>query len=60
MVSRWKPVTPLGVPHQLTADDTYENYHIPEGAIVIANQWLEIVFSSSFLVTHLDYQGDVA
>jgi len=38
-VYRWKPVTPLGVPHRSTADDLYNNYHIPAKSLVIANQW---------------------
>ncbi|KAF8910211.1 cytochrome P450 [Gymnopilus junonius] len=38
-VMRWKPVVPLGVPHQVTDDDVYEGYHIPKGAFVIANAW---------------------
>jgi cytochrome P450 len=28
-----------GVPHRLTADDSYEGFHMPAGAIVIANVW---------------------
>lgn len=36
---RIKPVAPLGVPHRLTQDDVYEGYHIPKGAICIANIW---------------------
>ena len=33
---RWIPVLPLGIPHALDADDVYEGYHLPNGAIVIA------------------------
>ncbi|EKM56470.1 uncharacterized protein PHACADRAFT_253611 [Phanerochaete carnosa HHB-10118-sp] len=38
-VFRWNPVAPLGAPHRLTEDDTYEGYFIPKGSIVIANIW---------------------
>nr|A0A6S6QI82.1 RecName: Full=Cytochrome P450 monooxygenase ple1; AltName: Full=Pleuromutilin biosynthesis cluster protein 1 [Rhodocybe pseudopiperita]BCI98769.1 putative cytochrome P450 [Rhodocybe pseudopiperita] len=38
-VYRWRPVTPMGVPHQTIADDVYRDYHIPKGSIVFANQW---------------------
>ncbi|PPQ96376.1 hypothetical protein CVT26_004978 [Gymnopilus dilepis] len=38
-VLRWKPVAPLGIPHQLTEDDVYEGYHIPKGSFVFANSW---------------------
>ncbi|CAE6433708.1 unnamed protein product [Rhizoctonia solani] len=38
-VMRWQPVTPLAVPHACTEDDTYQNYRIPKGAIVIGNVW---------------------
>ena len=32
---RWLPVTPLGIPHGLTADDYYNGYFIPKGTIVV-------------------------
>ncbi|KAF8595140.1 cytochrome P450 [Ceratobasidium sp. AG-I] len=38
-VMRWQPVTPLAVPHTCFMDDTYRDYHIPKGAIVIGNVW---------------------
>jgi len=38
-VFRWNPVAPLGVPHQSTNDDLYNNYHIPANSIVFPNQW---------------------
>jgi len=38
-IYRWQPVTPLGVPHQSTSDDLYNDYHIPANSIVIPNQW---------------------
>ncbi|KAI0758757.1 cytochrome P450 [Fomes fomentarius] len=38
-VLRWRPVTPLAVPHRLTADDVYNGYHLPNGSIVVGNSW---------------------
>ncbi|KDR66539.1 hypothetical protein GALMADRAFT_161961 [Galerina marginata CBS 339.88] len=38
-IIRWKPATPIGVPHYSSEDDVYEGYHIPKGALVIANAW---------------------
>lgn len=30
-ILRWKPVTPLGLPHRVVADDIYKGYLIPKG-----------------------------
>ncbi|KIJ97415.1 hypothetical protein K443DRAFT_133869 [Laccaria amethystina LaAM-08-1] len=38
-VLRFRPSTPLGVPHLTTEDDVYEGYHIPKGSTVVANAW---------------------
>ena len=38
-VLRWRPVTPLGVPHKATEDDWYEGMFIPRGATCVANIW---------------------
>ncbi|KAK0452985.1 cytochrome P450 [Desarmillaria tabescens] len=38
-VLRWKNVTPMGIPHALTAEDVYQGYNIPSGSTVIANIW---------------------
>ena len=38
-VLRWRPATPIGVPHLAGADDIYEGYRIPKGAFVIGNAW---------------------
>ncbi|PIL25684.1 cytochrome P450 [Ganoderma sinense ZZ0214-1] len=38
-VLRWRPVTPLAVPHRLTSDDVYNGYHLPSGSIVVGNAW---------------------
>lgn len=32
---RWMPVSPIGVPHTVLADDTYEGFHIPQGTLVV-------------------------
>ena len=34
---RWSPLTPLGVPHVLTADEWYEGKFIPKGTICLPN-----------------------
>ncbi|KAI0263944.1 cytochrome P450 [Gloeopeniophorella convolvens] len=38
-VLRWRPVTPLGVPHATTRSSVYEDRLIPKGAIVMSNIW---------------------
>ncbi|KAJ6588208.1 cytochrome P450 [Mycena capillaripes] len=49
---RWELVIPLGVPHRAIQDDIYKGYFIPEGTVIIANQWGishdEQVFSDAF------------
>ncbi|KAJ7091701.1 cytochrome P450 [Mycena crocata] len=34
---RWKPPTPIAIPHSVTKNDTYRGYRIPAGSIVIPN-----------------------
>ncbi|GJE96456.1 cytochrome P450 [Phanerochaete sordida] len=36
---RWRPIGPLGSPHQSIADDWYGDYFIPAGTVVIGNIW---------------------
>ncbi|EKM54974.1 uncharacterized protein PHACADRAFT_142793 [Phanerochaete carnosa HHB-10118-sp] len=36
---RWRPAIPMNFAHRLTRDDVYEGYHIPQGALVLANNW---------------------
>ncbi|KJA20625.1 hypothetical protein HYPSUDRAFT_1090837 [Hypholoma sublateritium FD-334 SS-4] len=38
-VLRWKPPTPIGIPHRAEKDDIYKGYYIPEGTVVISNIW---------------------
>ncbi|KAF4588011.1 cytochrome P450 monooxygenase [Pleurotus pulmonarius] len=38
-VLRWRPATPLGVPHRVEKDDWYNGYFIPKGTLVVANIW---------------------
>lgn len=38
-VLRWHPVTPLGVTHAASEDDTYNGYFIPKGSILVSNIW---------------------
>ena len=43
-VLRWRPATPLGVPHRLMVDDYYDGYFLPAGSLVVA-----VRISSSFV-----------
>ncbi|KAJ3573817.1 hypothetical protein NP233_g2189 [Leucocoprinus birnbaumii] len=36
---RWRPTTPMSVPHCSESDDVYNGYFIPAGSIMIANLW---------------------
>ncbi|KAI9924218.1 hypothetical protein MW887_007168 [Aspergillus wentii] len=36
---RWKPISPIAVPHAVIQDDEYMGYHIPKGATVVTNQY---------------------
>ncbi|TFK21463.1 cytochrome P450 [Coprinopsis marcescibilis] len=38
-VLRWRPATPIGIPHLSTSDDIFKGYFIPKGTIVIPNVW---------------------
>ncbi|KAG7060864.1 cytochrome P450 [Colletotrichum scovillei] len=36
---RWRPVDPIGLPHQSSEDIWYEGYFIPKGSLLIPNVW---------------------
>ncbi|KAL4062922.1 cytochrome P450 [Scleroderma yunnanense] len=36
---RWKPVSPMGLPHMTTTSDVYEGMYIPKNALVFVNMW---------------------
>ncbi|KAG9313228.1 cytochrome P450 [Chiua virens] len=36
---RWRPPTPLNLPHAATHSDIYEGYYIPKGASIMVNLW---------------------
>jgi len=38
-VLRWRPATPIGVPHAAMEDDWYEGMFIPKGTVCISNVW---------------------
>ncbi|KAI0294278.1 cytochrome P450 [Multifurca ochricompacta] len=65
---RWRPVGPIGMPHQSVEDDWYEGMFIPKGAICIVNMWhlnrdpeVHGEDAAHFNPSrHLDGKGDVA
>ena len=36
---RWRPLADLGMPHLLTEDIVFEDYHLPKGTILSWNAW---------------------
>ncbi|TBU29144.1 cytochrome P450 [Dichomitus squalens] len=36
-LNRWQTITPIGVPHALTADDVYQGHFVPKGTIIVPN-----------------------
>ncbi|TFK34339.1 cytochrome P450 [Crucibulum laeve] len=38
-VMRWRPVTPMAVPHKVIEEDIYNGYYIPAGSTIIPNVW---------------------
>jgi cytochrome P450 len=38
-ILRWRPIIPLGVPHNTTANDTYGSYTVPIDTDIIVNTW---------------------
>lgn len=38
-VVRWRPITPLGLPHASNDGDVYRDFYIPKGSLVISNIW---------------------
>lgn len=38
-ISRWRPLSPLGVPHMSLEDDNYRDMVIPGGSTVLFNAW---------------------
>ncbi|GBE88750.1 Multifunctional cytochrome P450 monooxygenase af510 [Sparassis crispa] len=38
-VHRWNPVAPLALPHRLIRDDVIDDYLLPAGSTVFANNW---------------------
>ncbi|KAH9986732.1 cytochrome P450 [Russula compacta] len=38
-VLRWRPVTPVAIPHAAIKDDVFEGFFIPKGTVVIGNTW---------------------
>jgi cytochrome P450 len=42
-VLRCAPITPLGFPHRLRADDVHCGYFIPQDTVVMPNVWFVII-----------------
>ncbi|KAJ5428015.1 Cytochrome P450 E-class group I [Penicillium cf. griseofulvum] len=38
-VLRWQPVAPMGLPHASSEDDTWGEYFIPKGSLLLPNIW---------------------
>ncbi|THU86673.1 cytochrome P450 [Dendrothele bispora CBS 962.96] len=38
-IFRYRPVTPLGIPHAAIEESFYNNFFIPKGTVVISNIW---------------------
>jgi cytochrome P450 len=38
-ISRWRPLSPLGVPHKSLKDDVYNGIFIPKGSHIYFNAW---------------------
>lgn len=38
-VLRWHPVAPMGIPHMSIEDDTWGEFHIPKGSLIMPNIW---------------------
>jgi cytochrome P450 len=38
-ISRWRPLSPLGVPHKSLGNDVYEGMFIPKGSTIYFNAW---------------------
>ncbi|KAL1859489.1 hypothetical protein Daus18300_009634 [Diaporthe australafricana] len=36
---RWRPPTPVLLPHRLEQDDHIRGFHLPQGTMIIANAW---------------------
>jgi cytochrome P450 len=36
---RWRPIIPLGVPHNTISDDTYGDFTVPNNTDIIVNTW---------------------
>jgi cytochrome P450 len=57
-VMRWRPVTPLGVPHCSSVEDIYEGHHIPKGTILVGNVWAILHDEDTYGVDHLEFNPD--
>ncbi|KAI0052220.1 cytochrome P450 [Auriscalpium vulgare] len=66
-VLRWRPMGPLGIPHRVMADDSYNGMFIPAGTMVLPNVWA--INHDTWLygddaecfdpIRHLDDNGDL-
>lgn len=54
---RWRPVTPLGIPHAAVEDDEYLGGHIPKGTTVVANLYA-MLHDESIYANHNTFNPD--
>ncbi|KAJ7266905.1 cytochrome P450 [Mycena haematopus] len=52
-IGRWNPVIPLSFPHMLSADDTYNGYHLKAGSVVFPNAWAILHDSTVYPEPHI-------
>ncbi|KAE9406449.1 cytochrome P450 [Gymnopus androsaceus JB14] len=38
-VLQWHTIAPMGIPHRVTEDNDFNGFHLPKGALVLANIW---------------------
>lgn len=47
---RWRPLSPIGIPHRCTEENEYEGLRIPKGTMMYPNLWYVLPSPSSLKV----------